>query len=85
MHQIQEQPDAEMLAERFCVNIEGQLFRWPCNVVVPEQIACLGGFDIAQGVLVIDEENNQRQLEPGELVELRPGLEFCKKVRFRRG
>src|SRR5262245_43606813 len=50
-----------------------------------EQIATLGGWDVAQGVLLIDQDNNQHELQPGEIVELKPGMGFAKKVRFRRG
>ena len=36
-------------------------------------------------VTEVDKDNNERTLKPGESVELKPGLGFSKKVRFRRG
>ena len=45
----------------------------------------LAGGTVSLGVLLIDQDNNERTLQPGEVVKLEPGLGFSKKVRFRRG
>ena len=51
-----------------------------------EQVAELGGWDISQGVILIDlRDNTERALEPDEVVVVRPGLGFSKRVRFKRG
>jgi len=34
---------------------------------------------------LIDADNNERQLAPDEVVELRPGQGFAKRIRFKRG
>ncbi len=71
---------------RLQVNVEGAIHDWPSPTITTEQIAALGGFDPALGVLEIDlTTNEERQLRPGETVELRPGMGFSKKRRFRRG
>lgn len=70
---------------RFIVNIEGAEHEWPRRTITAREVATLGGWDVAQGVLLIDAENNERQLDPDEVVELRPGLGFAKRVRFKRG
>jgi len=70
---------------KYFVNIEGNEFPWGEPTITTEEIARLGGWDPSQGVLLIDKDNNERQLKPGEVVELKPGEGFAKKVRFRRG
>ncbi len=71
---------------KFKVNIEGIIHDWSSPTITTEQIAALGGFDPALGVLEIDlTTNEERQLSPGETIELKPGMGFAKKRRFRRG
>ncbi len=70
---------------KFTLDIEGALKPWDEDSITTEQIAKLGGWDPSLGVLLIDEDNNERELRPGEVVKLEPGLGFSKKVRFRRG
>ena len=33
----------------------------------------------------VDDQNNERTLQPGQVVELKPGHGFAKKVRWKRG
>ena len=70
---------------KFTLDIEGALKPWDQNTITTEQIAALGGWDVSLGVLLIDKDNNERSLQPGEVVKLEPDLGFSKKVRFRRG
>ena len=70
---------------RFCLNIEGVEFPWPVSIITMEQIAEVGGWGPSEGVIQIDDDNNEQALEPGEVVELTPGLGFCKNVRWKRG
>jgi hypothetical protein len=70
---------------KFTLDIEGTLHPWDEDTITTEQIAALGGWDVSLGVLLIDRDNNERTLKPGEVVELKPGMGFSKKVRFRRG
>ena len=70
---------------KFTLDIEGALKPWDEDTITTEQIAALGGWEVSLGVLLIDKDNNERTLQPGEVVKLEPGLGFSKKVRFRRG
>lgn len=70
---------------KFCVNIEGTEHDWPKNTITTEEIATLGAWDPSLGVVLVDQDNVERTLAPGEVVELHPGHGFCKKVRFKRG
>lgn len=70
---------------KYFLDIEGRNFPWDQDTITTEEIARLGGWDSSQGVVLIDKDNNERQLKPGEVVEVKPGQGFAKKVRFRRG
>ncbi|MCC6357356.1 MAG: multiubiquitin domain-containing protein [Phycisphaerales bacterium] len=70
---------------RFCVNTEGTEHAWPHPTITTEEIARLGGWDPAQGVVEVHEDNTERTLQPGEVVHLRPGRAFCRRVRWKRG
>jgi len=69
----------------YCVNTEGTEHRWERPSISMEQIARLGGWDPAQGVIEVHADNTERTLTPGEIVHLRPGHAFCRRVRWKRG
>ena len=68
---------------RLC--IEDEFYPWPRDTITTEEIAQLGGWDPAKGVIEVDEEQNERTLAPGEVIRLRPGMSYGKKLCFRRG
>lgn len=71
---------------KFVLDIEGHQLPWYEDTITTEQIAELGGWDVSQGVILIDlRDNTERTLLPGEVVELRPGLGFSKRIKFKRG
>lgn len=70
---------------KFFVNIEGTIHEWTSPTITTEQLAQLGGWDLSAGVIEIDPDNNERTLAPGEIVQLKPGHGFAKKVRWKRG
>jgi hypothetical protein len=70
---------------KFQVDIEGNLKPWDRDTITTEEIISLGGWDPSQGAIVIDKDNNERTLQQGEVVELKPGQGFSKKVKFKRG
>jgi len=70
---------------KFFVDIEGVLKPWDKPTITTEEIISLGGWDPSQGAIMIDQDNNERTLQPGETIELKPGMGFSKKVRFKRG
>lgn len=70
----------------FVVNIEGELFPWDSQTITTKEIVELGGWDLSLGVQEIDLMTNEaRTLKPGEVVELKPGKGFAKKIEWRRG
>lgn len=70
---------------KFSLDIEGQLVPWDRDTITTEEVIALGGWDASQGAILIDKENNERTLRPGEVIPVQPGLGFSKKVRFKRG
>ena len=70
---------------KFILDIEGRAVEWSESTITTEQIISLGGWDPSQGAIVIDRDNVERTLSPGEVIELKPGMGFSKKVRFKRG
>lgn len=68
------------------LDIEGQLTPWDSDTITTEEAARLGGWDLSQGVVLIDlKDNTERTLQPGETVDVKPGMGFSKKIRFKRG
>lgn len=70
---------------KYTLVIEGKEYPWDRDTITAAQIADLGGWDLSQGVVEIDKDNNERTLKPDEIVELKPGLGFGKKHRWKRG
>jgi hypothetical protein len=71
---------------KFTIDIEGTLIKWYSETITTEQIIELGGWDPSQGAILIDlKDNIETTLQPGQVVELKPGLGFSKKVKFKRG
>lgn len=70
---------------KYTLVIEGREFPWDRDTITARDIAQLGGWDISQGVIEIDADNNERTLGPDEIVQLKPGLGFGKKHRWKRG
>jgi hypothetical protein len=70
---------------KFTLDIEGNLTPWQKDTITTEELITLGGWDPSQGAILIDADNNEQTLQPGQTVELKPGMGFSKKVRFKRG
>ena len=70
---------------KYILNIEGKDVPWDHDTITTEQIAQLGGWDVSQGVIEVDENNNERQLQPGETIRVKPGHGFGKKHKWKRG
>ena len=69
----------------FILCIENTSHRWPKNTITMEEIAALGGWDPSAGVIEVDKDQNERQLKPGEVITLKPGMSYGKKLCWKRG
>lgn len=74
-----------MEGPKFFLDIEGTIVPWDKDTITTEEVIALGGWDPSQGAILIDKDNNERTLQAGEVIELKPGMGFSKKVRFKRG
>jgi hypothetical protein len=77
----------EVAAHRtYEVNIEGTIKEWDKPTITVPEIRQLGGFPADQPVLEVNlKDNTERTLAEDEVVDLKPGQGFAKKVSFRRG
>lgn len=75
----------QQLGKTFFLDIEGVEHPWHQDTITTEEIAQLGGWDVSAGVIEIDKDNNERTLASGEVIELKPGHGFAKKIRWKRG
>jgi Multiubiquitin len=70
----------------FEINIEGRIYEWHNETITPAQVRELGGLPSDQPVIEINfKDNTERTLAEGEVVEVKPGHGFGKKVGFKRG
>ncbi len=71
---------------KYFINIEGKEIPWDKGTITTEEIISLGGWDSSQGAIEINlKDNTERTLKPGEVVTIKPGLGYSKKVEFKRG
>ena len=64
----------------------GTIHEWPRDTITVPEIRALGGIPNGTAVEEIDLDTNvQRTLAEDEIVRLKPGLGFAKKIAFRRG
>jgi hypothetical protein len=84
MNQVLTETKADQ-GPKYFLDIEGEEVPWDQSTITTEQIAQLGGWDISQGVIEVDQHNVERTLVPGEVIEIKPGHGFGKKHLWKRG
>ncbi len=71
---------------KFLINIEGVEHPWDKDTITVPEIRELGGFPATDPVIEVDlKDNTERTLAEDEVVEIKPGRGFGKKVKFQRG
>ena len=86
LNEKKQKDDNEKKGPKYFVNIEGKEYPWDKNTITTEEIAELGGWDVSQGVLLVNLiDNTETTLQPGRVIELKPGMGFSKKHKFKRG
>jgi hypothetical protein len=71
---------------KYEINIEGVDHPWETDTITVPQIRQLAGWDDTQPVVEVDlSDNSERTLSEDEVVELKPGHGFGKKIKFQRG
>lgn len=71
---------------KFFVNIEGVEYPWDRPTITVLELRLIGRLPDDQPVIEINlDDNTERTLSECEVVELKPGHAFAKKVRYKRG
>lgn len=71
---------------KYQIDIEGTLFPWDKDAITTEELITLGGLDPSQGIVEIDmKEGTESTLSPQQVITLKPGQGFSKKIKFKRG
>ena len=70
---------------KYQLDIEGIIHPWDKDTITTEEIIHLGGWDPSLGAIMIDKDNQEHTLQPGQVIEMKPGMGFSKKIKFRRG
>ena len=76
----------EKKGPKYFIDIEGTQYPWDKATITTEEIADLGGWYVSKGVLMIDLKTNEEiTLQPGQVIDVKPGMGFSKKHKFKRG
>jgi Multiubiquitin len=71
---------------KYFVNLEGIVKPWDEPQISVPQIRELAGWDASQPIVEVNlEQNTEHTLAEGEIVALKPGQGFEKKIKFQRG
>lgn len=70
---------------KFFIEIEGTEYAWNKSTITVPEIRTLGNLPSDQPVIEIDPQNNERTLAEDEIITLKPGHRFGKKVKYKRG
>jgi hypothetical protein len=77
---------AQATGGKYVVNVEGIDHDWPSPTIIAADIRILGGFAPTDPVIEVDlKDNSERTLSEDEVVDIKPGMGFGKKIEFKRG
>jgi len=71
--------------QKYFIEIEGTEYPWDKETISVSEIRNLGGLPADQPVIEIDPDNNERTLTEDEIITLKPGHRYGKKVKYKRG
>lgn len=78
--------DKRQSGPKYEVNIEGETYAWSGDTITVAQLRELGHLPADTPVIEVDLKSNvERTLDDDEVVRLRPGQGFGRKVSFKRG
>lgn len=71
---------------KYQINIEGALHPWDEDTITVAQLRDLGNLPSDTPVIEVDlKTNSERTLDEDEVIDVRPGMGFGRKVSFKRG
>lgn len=71
--------------QKFFVDIEGTEYAWHKETITVPEIRELGNLPRDLPVIEVMPDNTERTLREDEVITLKPGHRFGKRVRFKRG
>ncbi len=69
----------------YFIEVDGQEYRLEQETVTGGEIMDLAGIPRDVGLVQLYEDGTQEQVDPAEVIELKPGRRFKKRPRFQRG
>ncbi|MBZ5625115.1 MAG: hypothetical protein LAQ69_41385 [Acidobacteriia bacterium] len=69
----------------YCVEIEGGDYPWHEETITVAEIRKLGNLPPDKPVIEVNPDNQERTLAENEIIHLKPGHRYGKKVRYKRG
>lgn len=71
---------------KYEVNLDGDVRPWPNPTISVAELRGLAGWGDDQPVVMVDlKTNDEHDLREDEVIDLKPGQGFSKKVKFKRG
>ena len=70
---------------KYFLDIESEIKEWDKDTITTEEVIAFGGWDASLEAILIDKDNNERTLQPDEVIEVQARDGFLEKVRFKRG
>lgn len=71
---------------KYQVELDGAVHEWGKPTISVDEIRGLAGWAKDQPVVIVDlQTNEERDLSEDDVVDLKPGQGFSKKIRFKRG
>jgi hypothetical protein len=70
---------------KYELDIDGTQYPWDRDTITREEIIRLAGWAPDTQAVLVDADQNETTLQPNQAVEVKPGLGFGKKVKFKRG
>lgn len=78
--------DSHGAGPKFEVDVEGTLHPWERDEISASELITLGGWPADQGIVEVNlKTQEERTLQPDEVVKLKPGHGFSRKIAFKRG
>ncbi len=83
---VKDEPARPKPGPKYLIDIEGTDYPWERSTITVAEIRDLGHLDPSQPVIEVNlKDNSERTLAENETIELKPGIGFARKVRFKRG
>lgn len=70
---------------KYFVEIEGTEYEWDKETITVPEIRTLGNLPLDVPVIEVDPDNNERTLAENEIITLKPGHRYGKKIHYKRG